>query len=167
MAFFFIFKSKVEIHNFSRQIKVVNSYLAYNRNIFTNFLPWKKLTIFSRQIKVRVFFLTMWWSVICLVSLDLWPEAFVFLRCTQRHQIRPQWILHHRNFLVAHDWLEKCTLMGLWSCVRYIFYLRNLQVVHSYTPDLERKWNDFGILLDLIIHIRNYLFGQNESLHFK
>ena len=45
-----------KINNFSRQIKVVNSYLAYNRNIFTNFLPWKNLTIFSRQIKVRVFF---------------------------------------------------------------------------------------------------------------
>ena len=27
-----------KIHNFSRQIKVVNSYLAYNRNIFTNFV---------------------------------------------------------------------------------------------------------------------------------
>ena len=47
----FIFAMK-KIKNFSRQIKVVNSYLAYNRNIFTNFWPWKKLTIFLVKSKL-------------------------------------------------------------------------------------------------------------------
>ena len=39
-------------HNFSRQIKVVKSYLAYNRNNFTNFFAIKKINNFIHQIKV-------------------------------------------------------------------------------------------------------------------
>ena len=54
--------------NFSREIKVVNSYIVQNRSIFTSFLP-KRFDKFSREIKVE--FLDQKWRywTVCIFSL--------------------------------------------------------------------------------------------------